>query len=306
MAGLRVIFMGSPDFAVPTLTAILDAGHDVPAVYAQPPRPAGRGQKERPCPVHAFAAEQGLEVRTPASLKDANAQADFAELNADIAVVVAYGLILPKVVLEAPWLGCINGHASLLPRWRGAAPIQRAIIAGDKETGVTIMQMDEGLDTGGILLREAVPITPATTASELHDTLCLLSARLTVEALENLPSENLVAVPQPEEGVKYAAKLNRREGRLDWTRPADELERSVRALNPWPGVWFELQGERIKVLAAEVAPGKGAAGTVLDGLKVACGKDALNITKAQRSGKGALDAEAFLRGYALDPGSVLA
>ncbi|MBT3905003.1 MAG: methionyl-tRNA formyltransferase [Rhodospirillales bacterium] len=306
MAGLRVIFMGSPDFAVPTLTAILDAGHDVPAVYAQPPRPAGRGQKERPCPVHAFAAEQGLEVRTPVSLKDADAQANFADLDADIAVVVAYGLILPKVVLDAPGLGCINGHASLLPRWRGAAPIQRAIMAGDKESGVSIMQMDEGLDTGGVLLREAVPITLTTTATELHDTLCLLSARLTVEALENLPGGGLVAVPQPEEGVTYAAKLSREEGRLDWARPAEELERSVRALNPWPGVWFEHQGERIKVLAAEVAPGSGAPGTVLDGFNVACGTDALNVTKAQRPGKGPLDAEAFLRGYDLDPGIVLA
>jgi methionyl-tRNA formyltransferase len=298
--------MGSPDFAVPTLTAILDAGHDVPAVYAQPPRPAGRGQKERPCPVHAFAAEQGLEVRTPVSLKDADAQANFADLDADIAVVVAYGLILPKVVLDAPGLGCINGHASLLPRWRGAAPIQRAIMAGDKESGVSIMQMDEGLDTGGVLLREAVPITLTTTATELHDTLCLLSARLTVEALENLPGGGLVAVPQPEEGVTYAAKLSREEGRLDWARPAEELERSVRALNPWPGVWFEHQGERIKVLAAEVAPGSGAPGTVLDGFNVACGTDALNVTKAQRPGKGPLDAEAFLRGYDLDPGIVLA
>jgi methionyl-tRNA formyltransferase len=306
MAGLRVIFMGSPEFAVPTLAAILDAGHEVAAVYAQPPRPAGRGQKERPCPVHAFAAEQGLEVKTPASLKDADTQAAFVDLNADIAIVVAYGLILPKVILSSPGYGCINGHASLLPRWRGAAPIQRAIIAGDPESGVTIMQMDEGLDTGGILLREAVPITPTTTASKLHDALCLLSARLTVEALENLPGENLVAAPQPEDGVTYAAKLSRKEGRLDWTLTAEELERSVRALNPWPGVWFEHQGERIKVLVATVAAGDSAPGTVLDGFNVACGKDALNITKSQRPGKRPLDAEAFLRGYNLNPGTVLA
>jgi methionyl-tRNA formyltransferase len=298
--------MGSPEFAVPTLAAILDAGHEVAAVYAQPPRPAGRGQKERPCPVHAFAAEQGLEVKTPASLKDADTQAAFVDLNADIAIVVAYGLILPKVILSSPGYGCINGHASLLPRWRGAAPIQRAIIAGDPESGVTIMQMDEGLDTGGILLREAVPITPTTTASKLHDALCLLSARLTVEALENLPGENLVAAPQPEDGVTYAAKLSRKEGRLDWTLTAEELERSVRALNPWPGVWFEHQGERIKVLVATVAAGDSAPGTVLDGFNVACGKDALNITKSQRPGKRPLDAEAFLRGYNLNPGTVLA
>lgn len=305
MAGLRVIFMGSPEFAVPTLAAIQEAEHIVVAVYAQPPRPAGRGQKERPCPVHAYALEQGLSVRTPASLKEDDKQATFGELNADIAVVVAYGLILPKVVLDAPRLGSINGHASLLPRWRGAAPIQRAIMAGDKESGVTIMQMDEGLDTGGILLREAVAITPTTTASELHDALCILSARLTVEALENLPSGALVAVPQPEDGTTYAAKLSRKEGRLDWTRPAEELDRAVRALNPWPGVWFEHGGERIKVLATSVVTGDGVPGTVLDEFKITCGQDALQVTRVQRPGKGPVGADAFLRGYDLPPGSVL-
>lgn len=307
MAGLRVIFMGSPEFSVPTLEAILDAGHDVVAVYAQPPRPAGRGQKERACPVHAFALERGLEVRTPLSLKNENEHKAFQNLNADVAIVVAYGLILPKEILTSPTYGCINGHASLLPRWRGAAPIQRAIMAGDQESGVTIMQMDEGLDTGDMLLREAVAITATTTASELHDTLSVLSARLTFEALQNLESGGLSRQPQPEDGVTYAAKLTRGEGQLDWTQPAEELERAVRALNPWPGVWFEYHGERIKVLSAVLRTGTGNSppGSIIEGFKIACGNGALEVTRAQRPGKGAMDADAFLRGYELKPGSLL-
>ncbi|MCP5373151.1 MAG: methionyl-tRNA formyltransferase [Hyphomicrobiales bacterium] len=301
---LRLVFMGSPDFSVPALSALLDAGHDVVCVYAQPPRPAGRGQRERPCPVHAFAQARGLAVRTPRSLKDADAQADFTALEADVAVVAAYGLILPPAVLAAPRLGCVNIHASLLPRWRGAAPIQRALLAGDSETGITIMQMDAGLDTGPMLARRAVPITPTTTAEDLHDALAALGAAMIVPALADMAAGTAVAAPQPEAGVTYAAKLARDEGRLDFARPAAELERMVRALNPWPGVWFEHGGERIKVLAARVEDLSGAPGTVLDGaLAIACATGALRPTRVQRPGKTAVDAAAFLRGYPLPAGS---
>jgi methionyl-tRNA formyltransferase len=305
MAGLRVIFMGSPEFSLPTLEATLDAGHEVAAVYAQPPRPAGRGQKERPCPVHAFALERGLKIRTPLSLKNKEEHEVFQNLKADVAIVVAYGLILPNEILGSPAYGCINGHASLLPRWRGAAPIQRAIMAGDQESGMTIMQMDEGLDTGEMLLREAVAVTPTATASELHDTLSVLSARLIFEALQNLESGGLTPQPQPEDGVTYAAKLTRSEGQLDWAQPAEELERAVRALNPWPGVWFEHQGERIKVLSAELGAGNGTPGSIIEGFKIACGTGTLEVTRAQRPGKGAMDADAFLRGYDIKPESLL-
>jgi methionyl-tRNA formyltransferase len=299
MTGLRIIFMGSPEFSIPTLRVILDAGHDVIAVYAQPPRPAGRGQKECPCPIHSFALERGLEIRTPHSLKNEGEHKAFLKLNADVAVVVAYGLILPIKILDSPAYGCINGHASILPRWRGAAPIQRAIMAGDQESGVTIMQMDEGLDTGDVLLQEAVSIKLTTTAAEL------LNARLTLEALQNLENGGLIPHAQPEHGIIYAAKLARNEGQLDWTRPADELERAVRALNPWPGVWCMYQGERIKILSAELSNGNGAPGIILEGFKIACGEGALNVTRAQRPGKSAMNTEAFLRGYKLKPGNML-
>jgi methionyl-tRNA formyltransferase len=301
--------MGSPDFALPSLRALAEAGHEIAAVYAQPPRPAGRGQKERPCPVHALALERGWEARTPANLKDEGAQAAFAALGLDVAVVVAYGLILPNPVLAAPRLGCVNVHASLLPRWRGAAPIQRAILAGDTETGITIMQVTEGLDAGPRLLEEAVPIGAAETAETLHDRLATLGAHLIVTALEGLAAGTQNARPQPEHGVTYAAKLQRGEGRLDWRRPAVELERAVRAFTPWPGAEFEASGTRIKVLGAEVvASGPAAApGTVLDDrLTVACGGGALRLTKVQRAGKAPLDAEAFLRGFDLAPGTRLA
>ena len=309
MTPLRLAFMGAPDFALPALRALAEAGHEIAAVYAQPPRPAGRGQKERPCPVHALALERGWEVRTPASLKDPGVQAAFAALDLDVAVVVAYGLILPAAVLASPRLGCVNVHASLLPRWRGAAPIQRAILAGDAETGVTIMQVTEGLDAGPLLLAEAVPIAAAETAESLHDRLAALGARLIVTALEGLAAGRLRARPQPEDAVTYAAKLQRGEGRLDWRRPAAELERAVRAFTPWPGAEFEAGGTRVKVLAAEVVVGDPAAapGTVLDDrLTVACGEGALRLLKVQRAGKAALDAEAFLRGFDLAPGTRLA
>jgi methionyl-tRNA formyltransferase len=313
MTPLRLAFMGTPDFALPALRALAAAGHEIAAVYAQPPRASGRGHKERPCPVHALALERGWQARSPTSLKEPAEQAAFADLGLDVAVVVAYGLMLPPAVLAAPRLGCVNVHASLLPRWRGAAPIQRAILAGDAETGITIMQVDEGLDTGPLLLAEAVPIAARETAETLHDRLAELGARLIVTALEGLAAGRLRARPQPADGVTYAAKLQRGEGRLDWRRPAVELERAVRAFTPWPGAEFEVprsQGAlRIKVLAAEVVAGAtdSAPGTVLDDrLTVACGEGALRLLKVQRAGKAALDAEAFLRGFDLAPGTHLA
>jgi len=308
---MRVIFMGSPDFSVPILSGLIDAGHDIVCVYAQPPRPAGRGHKETPCPVHAVALEKNLTVRTPKSLKDSADQKEFAELKADIAVVAAYGLILPKEILEAPRLGCVNVHASLLPRWRGAAPIHRAILAGDSETGVTIMQMDEGLDTGAMLMAERVAITPETTAEMLHDQLAEMGATMITGALRELEAGNATPVPQPEDGVTYAKKLERGEGRLDWRKPALELERAVRAFHPWPGTWFELPGAdknaRVKVLAAHVADGTGQKpGTVIDDkLTVACGEGALRLDRLQREGKGAMSADEFLRGNALAAGTVI-
>ena len=306
---MRLIFMGSPDFAVPTLAALLDAGHQIACVYSQPPRPAGRGQRQRKAPVHAFAETRGLAVRTPAKLKDPAEHLAFAALGADAAVVAAYGLILPVPILQAPVLGCINVHASLLPRWRGAAPIQRAILAGDAETGVTIMGVEKGLDAGPIILAGRLPITATTTATELHDGLSQLGAGLMVEALDGLASGRLVPTPQPEDGVTHAAKLGPDEGRLDWRRPAVELERAVRALNPWPGTWFDHDGGRIKVLAAEFAAEFGAAepGTVLDDfLAVACGAGALRPTRLQRPGKAPSDSAAFLRGYPISKGTRLA
>lgn len=306
---LRLAFLGSPDFAVPTLRTLIDAGHDVACVYAQPARPAGRGKRERPTPVQAAAEAAGIPVRTPRTLRDPQAQAEFAALRLDVAVVVAYGLILPKPILDAPRLGCVNVHASLLPRWRGAAPIQRAILAGDAETGVTIMQMDEGLDTGAMLLRRAVPIGPETTAAALHDTLSALGAGLIVPALAGLASGGLTAAPQPDDGVTYARKLERDEGRLDFTRPAADLERLVRAFDPWPGAFVEVGGERIKVLAARVLKvGRMAngPGTVLDHeLSIACGEDAFRPTRVQRAGRAPMDAGALLRGFAVAPGTVL-
>jgi methionyl-tRNA formyltransferase len=312
MTQLRLVFMGTPDFAVPSLAALIAAGHEIVCVYSQPPRPAGRGQQVQKSPVHRFAEEKGVPVRTPKSLRNAEAQAEFAGLNADAAVVAAYGLILPQAILDAPRLGCVNVHGSLLPRWRGAAPIQRAILAGDAETGITIMQMDVGLDTGAMLSKEAVAITPTTTASGLHDDLAALGARMIGPALAGLADGSLTAQPQPEEGVTYAAKLTREDGRLDWSQPAAVVERQVRALTPWPGCWFDIGAERIKVLAAEpggaatAEPGTLLPGTLLDDrLTVACADGAVRLTRVQRPGKAPVDGAAFLRGFALPVGSVI-
>ena len=300
---LRLAFLGSPDFAVPALHALHAAGHSIAAVYAQPPRPAGRGQALRPSPVQAAAERLGLPVRTPARLRtDPPAQAAFAALSLDVAVVAAYGLILPPAMLAAPRRGCLNIHASLLPRWRGAAPIQAAILAGDPESGVTIMQMEAGLDTGPMLLREAVPITPHTTGAGLHDTLAELGARLILQALDTAPAP----VPQPADGATYAAKLERANARLDWTQAADALDRQVRAYDPWPGTFTTLAGEALKVLAAATADGDGPPGVTLDDrLTVGCGRGALRLLRVQRPGRAAMDAAAFLRGHPVPAGTRL-
>jgi methionyl-tRNA formyltransferase len=306
MTKLRLAFMGTPEFAVPSLAALLAAGHEVAAVYCQPPRPAGRGHLPQPSAVQHAAEAAGLPVRVPTRL-DADAAAAFAALALDAAVVIAYGLILPKPVLAAPRLGCFNIHASLLPRWRGAAPIQRAILAGDSETGITIMQIDEGLDTGPIVLAQPVPIGLRTTARALQAELAGRGARLVVEALDGVVQGRLTPKPQLAAGATYAKKLRREEGYLDWRRPAVELERAVRAFDPWPGAFFEHRGERIKILAAEVVAAPPAApGTVLDArLAVACGGGALRLLRLQRPGRAAQDANAFLRGYAIAPGAIL-
>ncbi|MBR9898510.1 MAG: methionyl-tRNA formyltransferase [Rhodospirillales bacterium] len=298
MTKLRIAFMGTPDFALVALKDLVASGHDVVCVYSQPPRPAGRGHKETPSPVHAWAAEQGIEVRHPVSLKSPEEQQAFADLDLDVAVVAAYGLILPKAILDAPKHGCLNIHASLLPRWRGAAPIQRAILAGDAATGVTIMQMDVGLDTGDMLLIGELPITAETYANALHDDLAKLGGKMIVEALEKLPKGELVATKQPEEGVTYAAKLERAEAKLDFNDDAAALERKIRAFTPWPGAYFELGKERIKVQAAEVIDQSGPVGEILDDkLTIGCGTGALRPTRIQRPGKSVMDTDAVLRGY---------
>ena len=301
---MRIVFMGTPDFSVPVLDALVADGHDIAAVYCQPPRPAGRGKKDRPTPVHARATELGLEVRHPVSLKGADQQAEFAALGADVAVVVAYGLILPQAVLDAPHHGCLNIHASLLPRWRGAAPIHRAIMAGDAETGVCIMQMEAGLDTGPVLMREATAIGSEETTAQLHDRLSDMGAALIVQALRRLPE--LTADVQPEEGVTYAHKIDKAEARVDWTRPAAEVDRQIRGLSPFPGAWCEIDGQRVKLLASRLTEGAGPAGVVLDdSLRVACGDGAVELLRLQRAGKGAQDREIFLNGFPVGAGTQL-
>jgi methionyl-tRNA formyltransferase len=299
---LNLVFMGTPDFAAAILGALIEAGHNIRAAYSQPPRPAGRGHRLQAAPVQTFAEAHGIPVRCPTNLREPAAQEEFAALEADAAIVAAYGLILPPAILAAPARGCLNVHASLLPRWRGAAPVQRALLAGDRETGVTIMQMDAGLDTGPILLQEIIPIGPKTTAGELTGELAALGARLMVEAL----AADLNPRPQPEDGAVYAKKLRREEAALDWRLPAAQLERQIRAFDPFPGSYFTYEGERIRVLAADLAPGHATPGTVLDAaLTIACGEGALRPLRLQRPGRGAADAADFLRGFPIPAGTML-
>jgi methionyl-tRNA formyltransferase len=306
MGALRIVFMGTPAFAAVALNALVDAGHEVAAVYSQPPRPKGRGMDTRKSPVHAFAEERSIPVRTPVSLRNAEEIAAFAALKADVAVVAAYGLILPRAVLDAPRHGCLNIHASLLPRWRGAAPIQRAIMAGDKETGITIMQMEEGLDTGPMLLRETMPIGADMNAGALHDALAGMGARLICDALGRLP-DGLKPMPQPADGVTYAAKITKEECRIDWRRGASELDRHIRGLSPAPGAFTEIKGERLTILAGDLVPNRsGAPGTVLDDrLTIACSEGALRPTLVKRAGKRAMSVEEMLRGFAVPKGTLL-
>ncbi|MCW3780519.1 methionyl-tRNA formyltransferase [Defluviimonas salinarum] len=293
---MRVVFMGTPEFSVAALEAV-HAAHEVVCVYTQPPRPAGRGKKDRPSPVQARAEALGLTLRHPVNLKGADAQAEFAALRADVAVVVAYGLILPQAVLDAPARGCLNIHTSLLPRWRGAAPIHRAIMAGDAETGVCIMRMEAGLDTGPVLLCERTAIGPEETTAELHDRLSAMGARAIVEALARLDA--LVAEPQPAAGVTYAAKIDKAEARVNWSRAAEDVDRQIRGLSPFPGAWCEIAGERVKLLRSRLATGAGAPGAVLSGFTVACGTGAVEILEAQREGKKPMLAAEILRGLTL-------
>ena len=299
---LRLAFMATPDFALPALAALIDAGHEIVCVYSQPPRPAERGQRERPTPVAARAADFGFPVRTPTNLRDPRAAEEFAALDLDAAIVVAYGLILPPSFLGVPKLGCLNIHASLLPRWRGAAPIQRAILAGDAETGVTIMRMEQGLDTGPMLLHRATPIGTDETAGELHDRLATLGAAMIVEALAGLAAGTLRETPQPADGVTYAAKIDKKETRLDWAKPAAELARRARAFSPSPGAWFDYEGERVRVLRASLSDRRidGPVGTMMPDLRVRCGDgNTLALQELQRAGRRAMPAAEFANGLRL-------
>ncbi len=301
---MRVIFMGTPDFSVPVLNALVAAGHEIAAVYCQPPRPAGRGKKERPSPVQARAYALGLPVRHPLNFKDSAEIAAFAALNADVAVVVAYGLILPQALLDAPKNGCLNIHASLLPRWRGAAPIHRAIMAGDAKTGICVMQMEAGLDTGPVLLRVETAIASEDTTARLHDRLATLGATAITDALARL--ETLTAVPQSADGVTYAAKIDKAEARIDWHQSAETLDRQIRGLSPFPGAWCLFEGERLKLLDSQIAAGHGTPGQVLDSdLTIACGTGALRLKKLQRPGKAAMDPATLLLGFHIPVGGAL-
>jgi methionyl-tRNA formyltransferase len=306
----RLVFMGTADFAVPSLKALAASRHEVAAVYTQPARPAGRGWHLRPSPVQRAAEALALPVQAPARLRDPADQSAFAALQADLAVVAAYGLILPKAILDAPPLGCINLHASLLPRWRGAAPIQRALLAGDRETGVSIFQMEPSLDTGPVIASRSVPISDRSTAASLHDELAEVAAGMVVAAVEDLAAGRAQPVPQPGEGITYAAKIEKAEGRLDWARPAEALERQLRALNPWPGCWTEIGEQTIRVLAGRAVPDRGDGGRVPgevvdERLTVACGEGCLELSLVQRPGGRPMPAEAFLRGFAVPVGTRL-
>ena len=306
---LRLAFMGTPDFAVPTLAELAAQGHDIACVYTQPPRPRGRGLAAEPGAVARFAAQAGLPLRTPLSLKDAAEQGAFAALEVDAAIVVAYGLLLPRAILDAPRLGCFNLHASLLPRWRGAAPIQRAVMAGDAETGVMVMAMEEGLDTGPVLMAERIAVGRGN-AGELTDRLARLGADLMVRALGALERGGLAPVPQKEDGVTYARKIGKDEARIDWTQSARQVDCHIRGLSPWPGAWTDAKGERLKILEAEPvsgpASGHGEPGTVIaDDLTIACGEGALRLLRVQRPGKAVMGADAMALGFALPPGTKL-
>ena len=303
---MRLVFMGTPDFSVPILDALVDAGHEIVCVYCQPPRPAGRGKKDRKTPVHRCADELGISVRHPLNFNDPADQQAFFDLNADLAVVVAYGLILPQVILDAPQMGCWNIHASLLPRWRGAAPIHRAIMAGDAQTGICIMQMEAGLDTGPVLLRGEMAIGPTDTTASLHDKLASKGADLIVEAINR--DAELTPTPQFEDGVTYAKKIEKAEARVDWSAPAKIVDRQIRALSPFPGAWCEYQGERIKLLTSSRSDQSGPAGQVCgveNGLTIACGQGAVRVQKLQRAGKSAQDSDTFLRGLNIPIGAQL-
>lgn len=308
---LRITFMGTPDFSVPVLMALIGHGHEIVAVYSQPPRPAGRGMELRKSPVHQKAEEFAIPVFTPKSLKQEDEQALFASHDADLAVVVAYGLILPPAILNAPQLGAYNIHASLLPRWRGAAPIQRAIMAGDRQSGVAIMKMDEGLDTGPVAMTETVPIGPDMNAGQLHDALATLGADLMVRAVAALERGSLTLTPQPETGVTYADKISKTETRIDWNQPAAAVHNHIRGLSPFPGAWCEIpfgrKTERVRILATATTDASGTPGKVLDeNLTVGCGEGSVRLLQLQRAGKQAADAAAFLRGNPVASGSVLA
>ena len=304
---MRLIFMGTPDFAVPTLLELAVAGHEIVGVYTRAAKPAGRGLELQPSPVEREARERGLPVLTPATLKTAEAEAAFRAHNADAAVVVAYGLILPKAILEASRLGCFNVHASLLPRWRGAAPINRAIMAGDAESGVTIMQMDEGLDAGAMAMAERVAIGSDMTAGDLHDALARLGADLMLSAIAAAERGSLSLTPQPAAGVTYAAKIGKDETRIDWTKPWRDVHNHIRGLSPYPGAWFEIGGVRVKALRSTKGEGKGVPCTALDGsLTIACGDGAVRLTQVQRAGRQLMAAEEFLRGTKVEPGARLA
>ncbi len=304
---LRLIFMGTPDFAVPTLIALTAVGHDVAAVYTRAPKPAGRGMELQPSAVGREAKRMALPMQTPQTLRDFDVQAAFSAHKADAAVVVAYGLILPKAILEAPRLGCFNVHASLLPRWRGAAPVNRAIMAGDAETGVTIMKMDEGLDTGAIAMAERTLIAPDMTAGGLHDVLARLGADLIVRALAALERGTLALTPQPDEGVTYADKIDKNETRIDWSQPWKQVHDHIRGLSPFPGAWCEIDGVRMKALRSTKGEGSGEPGAVLDDrLTIACGEGAVRLRQVQRAGKQPMAAEEFLRGTPVKPGSKIA
>jgi len=305
---LRLVYMGTADFAVPALHALAESRHEVVAVYTQPARPAGRGMRTRPSPVERAAAERGISVLTPVTLKAIEDEETISAFDADLAVVAAYGLLLPQAILDTPRLGCINLHGSALPRWRGAAPIQRAILAGDEETGITIIQMEAGLDTGPMLAMERVAITPETTASSLHDHLAALAAEMIVPMVDRLADGGVTPMPQPDEGVTYAKKIEKDEGRIDWQQSASAIDRQLRALNPWPGCFTELAGgQRLKLVSGEIenkAPTGSVAGTVLDeALGVACGEGVLRITRLQKAGGKPMDSEAFLRGHPLPTGT---